>query len=54
MFRRLQSMMTWNAHYRVDNNRYGTYYGSLAARNYARGEVQRDMDLAMYRINVRM
>lgn len=54
MFRRLQSMLTWNAQYRVDNRRYGRYYGSMAARNEARGEAQRDIDLAMYRMTIRM
>ena len=54
MFRRLQSMMAWNAHYRVDNDRFGNYYGSMAARNHARGEAKRDIDVAMYRINIRM
>jgi hypothetical protein len=54
MFRRLQSMMTWNEHYRVDNDRFGTYYGSMAARNYARGEAKRDIDVAMYRMTIRM
>jgi hypothetical protein len=54
MFRRLQSMIAWNAHYRVDNDRYATYYGSLAARNYKRGEARRDIDAAMYRMPIRM
>lgn len=54
MFRRLQSMMTWNAHYRVDNDRFATYYGSMSARNFARGEARRDIDAAMYRMSIRM
>jgi hypothetical protein len=54
MFRRLQSMIAWNAQYRVDNDRYATYYGSLAPRNYKRGEARRDIDAAMYRMPIRM
>ena len=50
MFRRLISMITWNQHYRVDNDRYARYYGSLAARNEARGEGRQEIDAAMYRL----
>jgi hypothetical protein len=52
MLRRLKSMMTWNSHFRVDNDRFATYYGSMAARNYARGEARRDIDAAMYRLPI--
>jgi hypothetical protein len=54
MFRRLQSMMTWAAHFRVDNDRYTTYYGSMAPRNNRREEIRREVDAAMYRMPFRM
>ncbi len=52
MFRRLKSMITWNAQYRVDNDKFATYYSSLAARNEARGERRREIDAAMYRLPI--
>jgi hypothetical protein len=47
-------MITWNAHYRVDNDRFATYYGSMAPRNHARGEARREIDAAMYRMSTRL
>jgi hypothetical protein len=54
MFRRLQSMLAWNEHFRVDNGRYTTYYGSMAPRNNRREEIRREVDSAMYRMPFRM
>jgi hypothetical protein len=54
MFRRLQSMLTWSAHFRVDNGRYTTYYGSMSPRNHRREEIRREVDAAMYRMPFRM
>lgn len=54
MIRRLQSMIAWNSQYRVDNDRFAKYYSSLAARNEARGEARREVDAAMYRLNIRL
>ena len=54
MFRRLMSMITWNEHYRVDNDRHARYYGSLAARNEARGERRQEIDAATYRLPINL
>jgi hypothetical protein len=47
-------MIAWNQQYRVDNDRFATYYGSMSARNHARGEARRELDAAMIRMSIRM
>jgi hypothetical protein len=56
MFYRLQRMINRQepTPYRVDNDRFASFYGSMAARNFARGEARRDIDIAMYRMSIRL